>query len=252
MKAIFCVGSSHVTALREGHYARAQRGKAGDFNEFKQIGTLPHFRANKYVISDAIDAEWDAIMSEADVSAIFLCCGGGEHAEIALFNNWPFDFYMPDDDPQSNVAKNCEIIPYDAMLATCASYISATVPFVQRIGSLSKLPMYHILPPPPPASVDHIMACAPSAFRELADKHGITPAPLRQKVWRLCLIAARQLYEDMGISIIEPPPEALDEWGCLAPQYQGSDPVHANADYGALVIDRLVSIAATHESRKFA
>jgi hypothetical protein len=249
VKAIFCIGSSHITALREGHYARAQLRKAGGYNAWKEIGTLPHFKAGKYVISDALDDELVKNLSEAEVSAIFLCCGGGEHAELALFNVWPFDFYMPDNSRQE-MSRNREIIPYDVMLATCASRIMSAIPFVQHIKNLSNLPMYHILPPPPPISEDHIKEYADPGFHELVEKHGITPAPLRHKVWQLCIIAARQIYKDMGISVIEPPSEAMDDWGFLAPQYRAPDPVHANAEYGALIADRLVAIAASHESRK--
>src|SRR5271170_7789388 len=100
MKAIFCIGSSHLACFWRGHSALMCAGKADGFETWKQIATVSHFEAGRYVVSDAIDAEFAAIMSEVEVSAIFLCCGGAEHADIALFNIWPFDFYMPDDDPQ--------------------------------------------------------------------------------------------------------------------------------------------------------
>jgi hypothetical protein len=247
-KAILCIGSSHVSALREGHTKRAHVGQAGGFDTWKQIGTNSHIVANQYVLGEAIDAEFAGIMSEVEVSAIFLCCGGGEHTEIALFNIWPFDVYMPDDDPQQAISGNCEVVPYDVMLATCASYISTSLPFVQRIKSLSSLPMHHILPPPPTAGEDYVRADVGPDFCEWADRSGISPAPLRQKVWRLCCIAARQIYSNMGIPVIEPPAAALDERGFLAPQYQRLDLVHANGNYGALVVDSMVSIAVHHAS----
>lgn len=248
MKAIFCVGSSHLWALREGYYQRLRAGRTGIFTAWKDIALSRHFKDQQYVISAAFDDEWAGIMSEVEVSAIFLCFGGGEHAEFA--NIWPFDLYMPNDARQQAIARNGEVIPFDVMLATYASHISKALPFVQHIRGLTNLSIYHIVPPPPSASEDHVKAYPGEAYRELVDRHGVTPALLRQKVWRLCLIAARQIYGSMGISVIEPPPEALDEWGYLAPQYRVLDPVHANPDYGALVADRLVSIAANHETRK--
>jgi hypothetical protein len=248
MKAIFCIGSSHITALRDGHSVRRAAAMAGGF-AWKEIGTNRHMKANRHVITEAIDAEYAAIVSAADVSEIFLCCGGGEHVGISLFNNRPFEVYMPDDGPQQEISGDRDVIPYDVLLATCAFHISEPVPLVQRIRSLSSLPMYHILPPPPPAAEECARDRVPPVFRDLIDKFGITPAPLRHKVWHICCTAARQTYQDMGISVIEPPAEAMDERGFLAPQYAGVDLVHANEAYGALVVDRMVSIAANHASR---
>jgi hypothetical protein len=248
IKAIFCVGSSHIQALWQGHNSLTCAGKAGCFDTWKQIGTISHFEAGEYVLSDALDAEFAAIMSEVEVSEIFLCCGGAEHADIALFNIWPFDFYMPDDDPQQERIADSEVIPYDVMLATCAAVISRSVPFVQRIRSLSSLPMYHILPPPPSAIADPAKAVLAPGFREMKDRYGFMPPRLRQRVWRVCCVAARQIYEEMGISIIEPPAEALDENGFVAPQYQTLDMTHANSAYGELVASRMLSIAANHAS----
>src|SRR5277367_3934317 len=205
MKAIFCVGGSHTVALREGHTARAHAGLAGDFDTWKAIQTIKHSKASQYIISEAIDAEFAAITSEFEVSAIFLSCGGAEHTDIALFNVWPFDFYMPDDDPQQERAGDGEVIPYDVMLATCATLVSKPIPFVQRIKSLSSLPMYHILPPPPSPVDDPAKVVLAPAYRTWIDKYGFMPPPLRQRVWRLCCVAARRIYADMGISIIEPP-----------------------------------------------
>jgi hypothetical protein len=248
MKAIFCIGASHIMALRDGYSVRAAARMAGGF-AWKEIATPRHMKAHRHVITEAIDAEYAAIVSTADVSEIFLCCGGGEHVGISLFNNRPFEVYMPDDDPQQEISRDCDIIPYDVLLATCAFHVLEPVPFVQRIRSLSSLPMYHILPPPPPAAEECARDRVPPVFRDLIDKFGITPAPLRHKVWHICCTAARQTYQDMGISVIEPPAEALDERGFLAPQYAGADLVHANEAYGALVVDRMVSIAANHAPR---
>ena len=231
-----------------GTDVRVVAGMAGGF-AWKEIGTNRHIKANRHVITEAIDAEYAAIVSAADVSEIFLCCGGGEHVGISLFNNRPFEVYMPDDGPQQEISGDCDVIPYDVLFATCASFVAEPVPFVQRIRSLSSLPMYHILPPPPPAGQDCARDRVPPIFCELIDKFGFAPAPLRHKVWHICCTAARQIYQDMGISVIEPPAEAMDERGFLAPQYAGVDLVHANEAYGALVVDRMVSIAANHASR---
>jgi hypothetical protein len=240
MKALFCIGSSHTTALRDGHCDRARDGKAGGFDRWLQIGIMgPHFKDNEFVVSDALDAEFAANMAAAEVSAVFLCCGGGEHGGLAMFDIWPFEFYMPDDDPRQEIRENCEIIPYDVIAATCAFYVSKAVPFVQRIRSLTSLPTYHILPPPPPAGEGYTREHAGPIFCEQLDKHGISPAQLRHKVWRLCCAAARRTYEGMGIPVIEPPAEALDEKGFLKPLYQRLDMVHGNPAYGALVVDRM-------------
>jgi hypothetical protein len=252
MKAMFCIGSSHVTALREGHYERARDGKTGGFDTWLQIGAMgPHFKDNEFVTSAALDAEFAAKIADAEVSAIFLCCGGGEHGGLAMFDIWPFDFHMPDDDPRLEIRGNCEIIPYDVIAATCAFYVAKAVPFVQRIRSLTSLPMYHILPPPPPAGEGYTREHAGQTFCKLLDKHGLSPSPLRHKVWRLCCTSARRTYEGMAIPVIEPPAEALDERGFLAPLYQKLDMMHGNEDYGALVVDRMVSIAAHHAARGF-
>jgi hypothetical protein len=248
MKALFCIGNSHTASLWRGYNALVGAGKAGGFDTWKQIVIDPHFKAGGHTVGDAFDGAFAAIMSEFEVSAIFLACGGGEHSDVALFNVWPFDFHMPDDDPQQEKAADCEVIPYDVMLATCATCVSAYAPFVRHIRSLSSLPMYHILPPPPFAMDDPATAELAPGFPELRDRYGFMPLRVRRRVWRMCCVAARQIYEDMGISIIEPPVEALDEKGCLAPQYQALDMTHANTAYGEVVATRMLSIAAKHAS----
>jgi hypothetical protein len=250
VKAIFCLGSSHIIAVANGYRQRLRAGRTGGFDAWKTIAMQPHHVGGKYVIGPAFDAEWAAAMSKVELSAIFLCFYGAEHAQMALVNAFPFDFYMPGDAQEEMTVRNGEVIPYDVMLATCAARVARAMTIVRHLKSLTSLPIYHILSPPP-ASDEHAQAYPSAAFRELLAKHGITPARVRRKLWRLCNVAARQMYEGMGISVIEAPSEALDECGNLAPQYCAQDPVHGNADYGALVIDRLVSIASSHELRTF-
>jgi hypothetical protein len=254
MKAIFCAGDSHITAIRDGYRVRVREGRTHGFEAWKEVRNAQFRDGREYVISAEYDAELAGIISDVDVSAIFVCFGGGEHSFLALVNQRPFALYTPDDTPDDvppeKTVGSGEVIPFELMRATCASYVERTVPFVRHVKGLTNLPMYHILPPPPTASDDYHGRYPNDYFRELVERFGIVPASLRRKVWHICNTVARRMYEGLGISVIEPPMQALDERGYLDLRYRGSDMVHGNAEYGALVFDRLMSIAESHEIRK--
>ena len=250
MKAIFCVGDSHITALRDGYHARRRDGRTASFGEWREMQNARWYDGQKHVVSAEYDAEWIKVMSEVDLSAVFLCFGGGEHVLITLVNRWPFAVYCPGDVPQEKAVGSGEVIPFELMRATCASYVEMVLPLVRHLRGITSLPMYHVLPPPPTASDDYHGRYPNEVIRELVAQFGVVPAPLRHKVWRICNAVARRMYEGLGISVIEPPADAMDDRGYLELRYRADDMAHGNADYGALVVDRLISIAESHETRK--
>jgi len=245
MKAIFCIGDSHSVGFSYGFKHRLDAGMTNGFDEWRSIIAGHYFDAQtqRYAPNQAFDDEVAQKLSGADIPAVFLCLAGAEHSFLALGRPWPYDFCMPGD-TELVLADGCQLVPFDVMMATCCAAMDRVIAMATRIRSLTDLPLYHILPPPPAAEDELILSRPTKSFDQWLERYGLTPAPIRFKVWRTCLMVARRIYQDLGITVIEPPAEAIVHNG-LARQYF-SDAVHANIQYGALVADQVISIANGH------
>lgn len=117
----------------------------------------------------------------------------------------------------------------------------------QELGILSLLrsnigfPVYHMSSPPPALSEDSIRS-NPKSFEKFLHL-GIAPPHLRMKLYRLHTDIIRDHCSSIGVEFMEIPPETTDENGFLLPRYCANDPTHANAAYGALVLQQILEAA---------
>jgi hypothetical protein len=100
----------------------------------------------------------------------------------------------------------------------------------------------HLAPPPPKADVAHILNRPETHFTANGiHERGVSPAPLRLRLWQVQIEATRAILAPYGIDVLDPPPGTRTPEGYLRPEFYGEDATHANAAYGARVLDQITA-----------
>lgn len=246
------IGHSHLTALAE---ALALRPARPGF-EVRLIPMIdPAFEPNLEhveagtVLNRALQArlQAEAAAEDAAVPFVFDCVSGNEYHFLGLVNHArPFDFVL-EDAPDLPLVPGAEIIPSGLMRARLNHAIGMARHTLAGLRAATTLPIWHIQSPPPVPDPDHI-ARHPSVFAGAIAERGVAPATLRLKLWRLQSDAYRAACAELGISFVPSPSAALDPDGFLRSAGWNPDPTHANAWYGALVLDQVEHLARTAQS----
>jgi len=163
--------------------------------------------------------------------------GGNAHTVLGVVEHpQPFDFVLPGN-PELPTDESREFVPADAVrarLSEIANPYLATLPAVIAVAPRRVL---QLQPPPPSADESLLERTTPwSRFPDRPRK--LAPKWLRYKLWRLHGDIIRAACATLGIGYVPAPSEAMDADGFLAPEYD-DDGHHANAAYGALVLDIL-------------
>jgi hypothetical protein len=108
--------------------------------------------------------------------------------------------------------------------------------------------VYQLAPPPPKKDTDFILRKPKAVFVELGIlEHGVSPASLRLKLWKLQLRVMQRLCQEWGTQYLPVPSGAESPDGFLKPEYYAPDETHANASYGELVLRQLEQVATNGE-----
>ena len=179
-----------------------------------------------------------AVTRPAD-AMVALFFGNEVNAMAMLRHRPPFDFHMPGDagplDPEAS------IVPYGALRDMIGFRIQDRVkPFITEARARYDGPILIAPPPPPIPDENHILA-NPGGFREMAEKRGISPAPLRRKLWQLYCDVLREHAESAGAKLLPLPERAFDESGYFRKDFWHWDPTHGNFAYGELMIRHILS-----------
>ncbi|MGJ0507220.1 MAG: hypothetical protein ACR652_08805 [Methylocystis sp.] len=92
--------------------------------------------------------------------------------------------------------------------------------------------------PPPVEDNDHILNNPGGYFSDKVQL-GVAPPALRLKLYRLHETVLQAFCRREEIALLPPPPAALTAAGFLDRPFWNNDPTHANAAYGALVLDQI-------------
>ena len=247
------VGHSHLSALAEALAGRTPRRDL-------QVRLIPmidpcfepnleHVEAGP-VLNRALQARLRAeeAAEDAGVPFVFDCVSGNEHHFLGLVNHdRPFDFVLQDA-PDMPLVPGAEVIPAGLMRERMHHATELARFTLAGLRAATALPIWHVQSPPPIPDPAHI-ARHPSVFGDAVARHGVAPATLRLKLWRLQSEVYRTACAEVGIGFLPAPPAALDRDGFLSPAGWCSDPTHANAWYGALVLDQVEALSrATPEA----
>lgn len=233
MGRIIVVGNSHMIALqaapkRDGMYLlRLMRNKAGGV-----------------VIGDvSLEEAVDSIKKSPDC-VVVSALGGNQHQMFLLEHPQPFDFFEPGDE---ELSPGHELIPHGVMYDVFARGIVKGNDGTQMLAlrKAAPGPMYHLEVPPPKADEQHMRKRVEGNFREgVAAGRPFTKASIRAKLWRLQQKVTRDFCEASNIKYVGAPSIAKDAGDFLKPEYYAPDATHANAAYGALVLDQIEALVA--------
>ncbi len=174
-------------------------------------------------------------LSPEDV--VLSAIGGNQHAVYSTIQHpLAFNFFEPNSSAPMR-ADVC-VIPYRILEDNFAKGIRARDgASLTALRNATKARVVHVLAPPPKRDNEHILRHHESRFaKENIVDLGVSSPELRMKFWNLQRRVLEEICEEVGIEVLGPPADALDEEGFLAPEYYASDATHANPAYGELVV----------------
>jgi hypothetical protein len=234
-KTMLILGDSHVYAVQDA--------LAGFVPESREISALRiATEKNGKIIGDIpLDDAIEKVAGlNADGLAVLMLRGNQFNTMGLIQHPRPFDIMMPEI-AGGAVQPGAEIIP----LATMRSFFAGTLRSghgknLSRFAHAAKCPIVCVAPPAPKQDAEHIMKGAETYFRDHGiSEIGVTPAPVRLKLWTLQQEALQSFCRETGIIFMENPPGTRDGEGYLRREYYAPDATHANADFAVLLLEQL-------------
>lgn len=181
-------------------------------------------------------------LTEADLVVSMI--GGNQHSVLGLVQHpVPFDFF--DAQGSFDSADGVTLIPRAAIKSFFDTGLRKNdCARIQALAAAGPHRTIHLAAPPPKADEAHILKRVETAFAvaNIFEK-GISPAPLRRKVWEMqCEVMSEILSED-GIDLLPPPPQTVTADGFLDPAFYARDATHANASYGLALLQQVLELA---------
>jgi len=238
---ILVFGHSHTDALEK---ARRQRASSGD----TPISVLRFSKlTNGTRIGDLSEDAATAMVAESSPDDLIASTVGGNLHQVFGLVQHPvaFDFIEPAS-PSPPDSQACMLIPYQTIWALFESRLRRKDGLqIATLREAAARPIYHLLPPPPKESAAHILQRYESEFEKAGIvTNGVTPAPIRLKLWRLQCAVLRSLCTEWDVRLLPPPQGTQTPEGYLKPEYYKNDATHANPAYGELVLRQLEAFAA--------
>ena len=240
---ILVFGDSHTNALRRAHALRS-----APRNAHIRVVRSSFVKNGKEVGEMSAEAAGSMVAESIADTVVASAIGGNQHQSFGLVQHpVAFDFIEPGS-PSSWDSAQRTLIPYRAIWSTFEKGLRGRDG--QRLTALREKaarPIYHLSPPPPKESAEHILKRYESDFEKagLAVK-GVTPALIRLKIWRLQCAVLKSLCMEWDIRLLPPPDDTQTPEGFLKPEYYADDASHANPGYGELVLQQLETIARAH------
>lgn len=227
MPKILVMGSSHTVAI----------AKAAEGIENLETLWVKNPRSNSGPGDVTVD-ESLAVAGALEPTDILAITWFGTYHNIfgLLQHEQPFDFFEPGGD--ENISPDIDIIPYAVLHDQFASMLKKDKSLGRMVKS-SKAKTILLATPPVKGDNDFIKGRTKKYRGSLIAEVGITPAPVRAKLWRLEMRCIEAHCTAVGISFLRAPADSFDPDGFLRPDLYGSDATHANEKYGAMVIDQL-------------
>ena len=240
---LLAFGHSHLGALQQAYVESTKDvpppERKARFFRLNTKGFQPNFVTTngKNDLAPDLKQRLKSILNKNDPKVVLLSAMGNGYNTLAMLQHpKPFNFYWPEMDFDETGLEKAEEIPFD-LIKTQVKDIAdnEALVFWREFNALAKCPIYLLLPPPPVKEESHIRAY-PGAFGERVQKYGISPPGLRLKMYMLYMQVLGEAVKGSNTKVIEAPLAALSG-GYLAEPYRAHDPTHANAAYGALILD---------------
>ncbi|WP_373503573.1 hypothetical protein [Aestuariivirga sp.] len=240
MTKLLIVGDSHIYALREALETKPELPDGVSIELLRNAS-----EKNGTIIGDiTVD---DAVKRAAALTAGDLLVThyrGNQYNTLGLIQHpRPFDFVMQSVDG-GKLQPGAEVIPLQMMRKYFADTLRGGYGKIMlRLKAACPVRMVCITPPAPKEDNAHIVEGAETYFKQhgISDI-GVTPAPVRLKLWTLQQQALAEFCKENGMIFLGNPTSARDQEGYLRRRYYAEDATHANAAYGVMVLRQLVDI----------
>jgi hypothetical protein len=239
---VLALGNSHIGALQIALAGRQTQSMKSDHN----------FDVRRIYSPNESDPEGGVSMADAlnlaerlgPADLVALSVAGTCHNIMGLLqHDTPFDLLAPD------MASEATLVPFHVMYDQMLDHSRARRNIL-RFKQLTRARVCHLATPPPKEDEDYIRAKM-MRYRGIALANAVlNPAPARLRLWQIEMDALRQACTEWGVDFVPAPGEARTSKGYLKPEFYGTDATHANAAYGALVLDQLGSLVVAESSRK--
>jgi hypothetical protein len=240
--AVLALGNSHISTLQTALAdRRAQPMTYDNCFDVRRIYS-PKETELEGGISMAAALNLAERLGPADVVA--LSVAGTCHNIMGLLqHDTPFDLLAPD------MASKTVLVPFHVMYEQMLDHSRARRNIL-RFKQVTQARVYHLATPPPKEDEDYIRAKM-MRYRGIALANAVlNPAPARLRLWQIEMDALSQACTEWGVDFAPVPEAARTSKGYLKPEFYGADATHANAAYGALVLDQLGSFVVANSSRK--
>ncbi len=238
-RRIMIVGDSHIYAIKAALTKVADQHPTFEFSALR-LST----EKNGQTIGDIDLAGLLSTAAELENSdALVTTLRGNQYNTMGLMRHpRPFDIRVPGfpDLPDGSYE---ELIPY----ATAYAYMSDSLrrgygKQLTRLAKVSSAPILCLSVPSPKEDEAHIMNGAETYFRNAGiGDIGVSPAPLRLKLWELQSRALAEFCSELNITFLANPSGTRDAAGYLDRSYYADDATHANAAYGGLVLAQVAA-----------
>ena len=244
MSTVLLIGLSHVVALRNAQGTRLARRAATfnllDLELFPKFNPLYRIVEGGIYLHDEIEPALRRAIEEAGPQLIIGSFWSHQHFFMSAANlPRRFDFVLP---AESDLAldASAEIIPYDVVRHHIGLHCVFQVLATAAIQRLTQAPLY-LLPAPPP--IEDFGAIPRGSSSKANDamvvEHGPAPALLRYKFWRLVKTIHDEVAAAANVRVLPVPPETVQSNGFRRPEYYSTDWIHANEQYGELVLKQI-------------
>ncbi|MCV7090829.1 hypothetical protein [Mycobacterium interjectum] len=241
------IGNSHVNCYG-GHMGRSP--------EDYEMNPIDEARGFMRIGGDPVNlGYWDAAVELAKTFPIALCFLGNQHVYHFMFLDKRFDFALASH-PGLVVEQGVELVPelqVREVFQPSMAHLEMVVTRMLDTGGQRPI----VLGTPPPKgdneAIRRGMQVNADVFAKMAsdlcldpEKAQLAPAYLRLKLWFLLQQMMRETAERLAVEFWPVSASAMTEEGYLRPEYWGEDATHANAAYGAFMLDeyekRLVAL----------
>lgn len=167
---------------------------------------------------------------------------GHDHSVLSLIQHPSrYDFVLPTH-PDLPIDPAAQMLPYRTIARQVREQVAPTVEALALLRALwPEARIYHVLPPPPAASSEHILSQKEAIVSECL-KHGVSSRYLRLKYYLECRAQLTAALDAMKIGTVTAPTDTLDSQGFLATEYCW-DATHGSPAYGhrqfAALVNRL-------------
>lgn len=233
-KSVLIIGNSHIECIIDAHSQAPDDGIS--FVNLRPIGKCSNSQEVRKIIE---------LCPSTPPDILILCIRGNLHNGTGLYEHArPFALGNMDI-IEYPAATNRTIIPYSVMYQNFElSYNFAAL--TELIDQFDRSEKFYLIPPPP-VTIDPLNPLDPTKFRRRirealkAREHlGFSSNPLRLALFNIERDVIRDNMERLGVSLIEPPKEAISKDGFLLPKFfDADDPIHGNVKYGQLLLQKI-------------